>query len=535
MANLGIWTGGRLVAEFPLRTGRTVIGRSDRCDLALPSDAVSRIHATLERRTEGWWLTDRSSNGTRVAGVAITRHLMADGDRVEIGEYELVFRLAEIDEDRLKATFDVGRAIYEAPVSLGEEGLVAARAELVVLAGPAQGQRFVLTSARSRIGGKGADVVLDDTLPAGAARVRVVRGRALLEPGDSATYLDGTRVREPTPLISGDTLRLGPHVFTVETRVAALGDDPELVQFGDLAGRTPVMRRAMSSLARMAAHDERLLIVGETGTGKELAARAVHEAGTRGAGPFIAVNCAAIGDQLAESELFGHEKGAFTGASSRRDGAFQAADNGTLFLDEIGELRLDIQAKLLRALESGEVRRVGANQAEHPDVRVVAATHRDLQAMVRAGTFREDLWFRLSVLAIRLPALRERKEDLPALAQALLERNHRGVTLTPAALAVLHRHDWPGNVRELRNVLTRAVVLGGNPILPDHLQFQAGSFEASPLLLSDSDDPERALILTARQRSRGNRTAAARVLGLARTSLLYKMRRFGIVIADDAG
>lgn len=533
MAMLGLSIEGRLVAEIPLRAGRTVIGRSDQCDVALPSEAVSRVHATLERRTEGWWLTDRSRNGTRVDGAIIERHLLADGQRVQIGEFELLFRLGS--DPVAASTVAIARAVHEEPVAIDETGFVAARVEVRALAGPAAGRHWTIGAARVRIGGPGADVPLDAGLPATAARLRVVRGRALLEPGDAPVTLNGARVREPTPLVAGDTVRIGEHVLAVETTTLTLAEDPDLVQFGDLIGRTAAMRRTLGLLSRMAGHDERLLIVGESGTGKELAARAVHACGPRADGPFVAVNCAAFADQLVESELFGHERGAFTGATARRDGAFHAADQGTLFLDEVGELRIDVQAKLLRALESGEIRRVGSTKAEFPDVRIVAATNRDLPAMVRAGTFREDLWFRLSVLTIRMPPLRERREDVPWLARALLERHHRGAALAPDALVRLERHDWPGNVRELRNVLTRAVVLGGSPITAATLAFEGGAHDGGPLLAADADDPERATLVAALHRAKGNRTAAARDLGLARTSLLYKMKRLGIVIADEAG
>ena len=245
----------------------------------------------------------------------------------------------------------------------------------------------------------------------------------------------------------------------------------------------------------------------------------------------MAINCAAVADNLFESEFFGHEKGAFSGAVSRQDGAFQRADGGTLFLDEVGELKLDGQAKLLRALESGEIRRVGGSKTEFPDVRIVAATNRNLPRMVKQGTFREDLYFRLSVLTVRMPPLRERRGDIALIARRLLERTHPGASLLPPAVEHLETYEWPGNVRELRNVLTRAVVLTGNEIGPGDLVFNPWSFD-DDAIEPDGDteevNPERAQIASALARHKGNRTQTARELGIARSSLLYKMRRHGI-------
>jgi DNA-binding NtrC family response regulator len=325
-------------------------------------------------------------------------------------------------------------------------------------------------------------------------------------------------------------------VSTFTVAVRTIEEQRELPVIGELVGQAPTMRRLFGVLARMAAHDAPVLLTGESGTGKELAARAVHDVGPRHDGPFVALNCAAITETLFESEMFGHEKGSFTGAIARQDGAFQQANGGTLFLDELAELKLEDQAKLLRTLESGEVRRVGGAKPEYPDVRVIAATNRNLTERVRTGLFRADLYFRLAVLTVRMPALRERKEDLRPLARALLERNHRGAVLTEDAAAALERYDWPGNVRELRNVLTRAFVLTGPVISAEALEFHPWAFEDTPppLVRNDpqDDDTERHTLVAALQRHAGNRTRAARDLGMPRSSLLYKLKRLRI---DTAG
>jgi len=290
------------------------------------------------------------------------------------------------------------------------------------------------------------------------------------------------------------------------------------------------MRRLIALLERLACHDAPVLVVGESGTGKELVARSLHTEGDRADGPFDVLNCAAIPDNLAESALFGHEPGAFTGATNRRDGAFQRADGGTLFLDEVGELSLAAQAKLLRVLETGDVRRVGGAKVEHPDVRVIAATHRDLRSLVQQGAFREDLYFRLAVLTAVLPPLRDRLGDLEVLCDALLSGRHPHARLHPDALQRLQHHGWPGNVRELRNVLTRAVVLHGDHIYPEHLQFDPFAFTAVVGRPGDDGEEaeERRRIEQAMLQTQGNRAAAARMLGIPRTSLIYRLRKFGL-------
>jgi sigma-54 dependent transcriptional regulator len=245
-----------------------------------------------------------------------------------------------------------------------------------------------------------------------------------------------------------------------------------------LVGDSPKMRALFELIGKVAPSDVSVLILGETGTGKELVARALHEQSKRAKKPFMAENCAAVPENLLESELFGHVRGAFTGAAGDRQGHFTAANGGTVFLDEIGDMPLAMQAKLLRVLQEGEVRPVGSNKTHKVDVRVVAATNKDLAAMCKQGTFREDLWFRLNVVSLQLPALRERKGDVAHLAHFFLGRCNaetgRQVGLSVAALQVLEAQRWPGNVRELENVLRRASVFAKDEILPEDLGLKLG-------------------------------------------------------------
>lgn len=310
-----------------------------------------------------------------------------------------------------------------------------------------------------------------------------------------------------------------------------------------LIGRSPAFQRMLELVSRVGPSQASVLLLGESGTGKELVAQAVHEASPRAANPLVVVDCASLPETLFESELFGHERGAFTGANSSKPGLVEAASGGTLFLDEVGDIPLPMQVKLLRLLESGTYRRVGSTELRRTDVRVVAATHRDLKGMVAEGRFREDLYYRLSTFPITLPALRDRLEDIPLLAVALLARvaPQRRILLSTGALAVLQRHAFPGNVRELRNVLERAALLAdGTSIEPVHVERALGSDEPasarrasgpkSPesLAASASDaslrSVERAALQAQLKAHRGSRAELARKLGISERSLYRKLR-----------
>ena len=308
---------------------------------------------------------------------------------------------------------------------------------------------------------------------------------------------------------------------------------------GSIVGTSESMRGAIDVARKVAPHPSTVLLTGESGTGKELVARLIHQESPRASGPFVAVNCGAIPEALLESELFGHEKGAFTSASREKAGLFEEAHEGTLFLDEIGELPAALQVKLLRALQEGEIRRVGANASRPVDVRVVAATNRDLMADVTTGRFRADLFYRINVVAIALPPLRSRPEDIPDLVQHFITRGAARLGLaagdiSPPAMRVLSEHSWPGNVRELENAIERALVLsGGGRIEVSHLPDLAAPRDdsASDDTLSikvKTSELEKSLIQRALERTRGNRTHAARLLELSHRALLYKIREYGI-------
>ena len=305
----------------------------------------------------------------------------------------------------------------------------------------------------------------------------------------------------------------------------------------DVVAESPAMRKLLELAGRAAGGNSTVLVTGESGTGKEVLARAVHRMSSRSEAPFVAVNCAAIPENLLESELFGHLRGAFTGATQDRPGLFEAADGGTLLLDEIGELPPALQAKLLRVLEEGEIRRVGDQRTRAVDVRVVAATARELEEAVRQGAFRQDLFYRLNVIRLHLPPLRERPEDVPALvtrfAQEAARRLGRPVSLTPRAMARLCEHPWPGNARELRNALERAATLAGHERL-DADDFDLGSHAGNGKAADGTDlkgeveAVEATVIRRALAQAGGNRREAAQHLGVSLRTLFYKIRKYGL-------
>jgi len=335
---------------------------------------------------------------------------------------------------------------------------------------------------------------------------------------------------------------------------ARLADEAQRLQrqlsqsgtMGQMAGGSPRMRQIFSLVEQVAPSKAAVLITGESGTGKELVARALHSLSPRANGPFVALNCAAMPESLIESELFGHEKGAFTGAVERRAGCFELAQGGTLLLDEIGDMPLNTQAKLLRVLEDSRVRRLGGRTETVVDVRVVASTNKNLTEAIKVNLFREDLFYRLNVFEIHLPPLRDRMEDIPLLARTLLEdlnRKHatQVTEIAPDAMELLRHHRWPGNVRELRNALERAVILAGEgTVLARHLPpaVVPASVRETPAAVEPNtdflvltpgttiDDAERALVRRTLIMTKGNKTRAAEVLGISLKTLFNKLKGY---------
>ena len=345
-----------------------------------------------------------------------------------------------------------------------------------------------------------------------------------------------------TKPIDFDELRLAldralDHTRLAEENRKLRSELAETAQVPALIGSSPAMRPLFDMIGMVAPSEATILITGQSGTGKERVARAIHALSPRAEGPMVAVNCAALSESLLESELFGHEKGAFTGAEKKRDGRFVAAGGGTLFLDEVGEMALPLQAKLLRAIQEREIQRVGSDKAISVDVRILAATNRDLKAMAKAGSFREDLFYRLNVITLEVPALKDRTEDIPLLAQHFLEKfaatNRKNLKgFTPRAMDRLRTHDWPGNVRELENAVERAVILSMGDTLPESLFPGLSDRPVAGTAALSGDRSlsaiEKDAVAATLEKTGGNKSEAARVLGITRATLHAKLRKYDI-------
>jgi two-component system, NtrC family, nitrogen regulation response regulator NtrX len=387
--------------------------------------------------------------------------------------------------------------------------------------------------------GKDGIVLLEELRAAGVSSpVVMISGQATVEMAVRATKLGAIDFLEK-PLATEKLL------LTVENAVRLTRLEAENRELRRRAGKHEIvwasaaMQRVMEQIAKVAAGDTRVCILGETGTGKELVARTLHEKSQRRESPFITLNCAAVPAELIESELFGHEKGAFTGAAGRHTGKFEQASHGALFLDEIGDMPLAMQAKLLRVLEEGEIERVGAERPVAVDVRVIVATHRDLEERVRQGSFRADLFHRIFVFPLRLPPLRERREDIPVLTghfarQLAGQNNWKEREFSPQALEELCRYNWPGNVRELRNMVERILLLtedeiiGGEAVREALPQSAQVGVVASGNLAERVESFEKETILAELRHHRNHMTRAAKSLGLERSHLYKKCQQLGI-------
>jgi len=414
----------------------------------------------------------------------------------------------------------------------------------------AKAQSFDLILSDVVMPGKDGLALLEELKQQGVtAPVVMMSGQAHIEMAVRATRLGALDFLEKP--ITTDKLML-----TVENALKLQRLESENRQLRQRLGKHEIvwqgdsMRRVMAQLERVAASESRVCILGETGTGKELVARTIHDRSARASGPFVTLNCAAVPAELIESELFGHEKGSFTGASGRHIGKFEQADQGTIFLDEIGDMPLNMQAKLLRVLEDGEVERIGGAKPVMVDVRVLVATHRDLAALVKEGSFRKDLYHRVVVFPITLPPLRERAGDIPELvelfaAQVCAHNGWKPVPFTPDAIEALKAYSWPGNVRELRNIVERLLLLATSGTvdaatvelaLPPTTRAERPSSDHHGLLYEQVMQFEREAILTELERQHFHITNAARALGLERSHLYKKCQALGIQLraARDA-
>lgn len=437
------------------------------------------------------------------------------------------------------------------------------KCQLMVIEGEDKGKKFRLDKPSIKIGKKeGNDFVLSDkTVSRNHIEIEYTSDSFLLKDMHSTngTYVNGTKVKEAY-LAPGDVIKLGNTSIEFQAFSETAKIEPSSNEvFGGMVAKSRRMRQIFSIMEKISPTFATVVIEGETGTGKDLVARAVHEFSTRKNRPFMVFDCGSVAPNLIESELFGHEKGAFTGAIKSRRGAFEEAAGGTIFLDEIGELPLDLQPKLLRALEQREIRRVGANLPTTIDVRVICATNRDLKKEVAEGRFREDLYYRLSVVKIHIPPLRERPEDVPMIVEKILkdakfnriaDGGLRVTRVEDDALKVLQRYQWPGNVRELANIIERAVSFAeANTIAKSHLDFVFSEMdneeERTEKLVMDNDLPfkeakqklldvfEKDYLVDLLKRNNNNLSKAAREAKIDRKHIRNLLKKYGINVRDE--
>ena len=537
------------VSTFPLpRQGEVVIGRSREADLFIDAASLSRKHAVLDVGPAGLRLKDLgSSNGSKVRDRALTANEwvpVGPGDSIELGDVLVVLQR---------------NARHQRARRLWSHGYFEGRLEDECARGGAS-----LAVVRLRVGGEGtvaerAALALGEELRPGECAATYAPGEyeLLLTTGDperASARADefvarledaGLEARAGVACLPRDGR--DPEQLIARAGAEARGDQEEAGAEGAPVIADPAMVQLYRLIDKVAAGTINVLVMGETGVGKELVAEAVHRRSPRGSKPFVRINCAAISETLLESELFGHERGAFTGATEAKPGLLEAANGGTVMLDEVGELPLSTQAKLLRVLEERAVRRVGSLKLRPIDARFVAATNRSLEAEVDAGRFRKDLYFRLAGVALVVPPLRERRQEIAPLAASFartaarqLGRGASEARISPTAMQRLEEYAWPGNIRELRNALERAVLLaGGGTVGVEHLPLEkmstvllAPPAPATPAAAAPAEGDRAAVekqrIVEALQRCAGNQTQAARLLGISRRTLLYRLDAYGL-------
>lgn len=527
---------GKSLLSRELSSGNTLVGKNPECDVCIPQEEISPVQFVLRKSGNQLWLHNRSSEGTRIMADGVTEKVsdeyrLADGDSVHLGNLLGVCRFV-VDEgagqtETLMSTPEVFSEVFSVSV-------------------PAlrRGESWELGERPLRLGtGKDADIVLEDPyISSTHAELRVEEGRCLVRDLESrnGVFIGGQKVTE-AEVPPGSTVVLGQTgVVISSTREQATNEGSLSFKAtgSQLIGSSGKMQEVGRMIQRMAPHDAPVLIMGETGTGKEVVARQLATLGARALHPFIPINCGGLARNLMESELFGHEKGAFTGAVNQKRGAFEEADGGTLFLDEVGELPLDMQPQLLRALENKEIRRVGSTRNFKVNVRLIAATNRALEKEVMEGRFREDLFHRLHVLTLTLPPLRERGSDVDELITHFLKALVPGgeeVEVVGEALQKLRAYRWPGNIRELRNVLQRAVLLRRFPdrIEAEDIQFMPSTLSTRAESLSAMGtrtlaELERDAIIAEMARHNGNKREVAEALGVSRSTVHRKIEEYQI-------
>lgn len=565
MAELQVYHFGRHVFSFQLDKSLVRVGRSSSNDLVLGGETVSRQHLELRHKDQSWWIKDLSTSGTWMNAQRLESfQVLSDGNEITLSDWKLLFHSQNQSEAEVSDCSHLTKIESESSsestkiLEITDEGrrIRISKPTLVIEDAKAGTSHYHVRKRNIFIGSsENCDVVLQDPFVSKLhLEMRMSdRGFHVVDLNSrNGTFLNQSKIREVF-LKSDQLIEIGEskiHICFEAVDSQEMAPSSE-AKFCNLYGESSAMRQLFTQIKTIAPSEITVLIQGETGTGKELVARALHDSSDRRAKVFVAVNCAAIQQSLAESELFGHEKGAFTGADQRYKGVFEQADGGTLFLDEIGELTLELQAKILRVLEYQSLRRVGGTEEVRADIRLVAATHRDLAAMVANGTFREDLYYRLMIVPISVPPLRERKDDVAVLAN-VFRTQHQGdreLYFSPEALAKLEAHTWPGNVRELRNTVLRAITFATeNEISADLIQIlrmpiktKSSSSSSNVSAAKDRDNLQPALerreerkkierqqISQALEDASGDKIVAAQRLGMGRSTLFRKIKDLGL-------
>ncbi|MCL2625888.1 MAG: sigma 54-interacting transcriptional regulator [Cystobacterineae bacterium] len=531
------------VMRFKLASRNTILGHANNCDVILADPGVAAQQAMVRFEPPHYVLEDLSGQGTEVQGAVTQKTILKDGDILTFGKLQAVFHIQNAQ----------GAQLYQGPRTLFHPNSKIENVPAQIRVSSSKGEKvFPLKRDISCIGSaEDNDVIIEDKYVS-AKHLRLTQRNGVFIVADphstNGTWLGNVRIYEAELPIYAQ-LRLGDTTISIEP---VEKESPAVHTKYGIIGADPGMRHLLEMVERVAPSNATVAIFGESGSGKELIARAVHKLSLRSNNTFIPVNCAAISRELIESELFGHEKGSFTGAAAHRKGAFEEAHQGSLFLDEVGELPLDLQAKLLRALESGEIKRVGTSRPISVDVRIISATNRDLGKQVQEGKFREDLYYRLCVIPLHLPPLRARLGDLEMLTEAFLSAfspSGQRVCLTPPAQQKLLSHPWPGNVRELRNVIHRALLLrdgavidvkdilfDGPTTLPPHpqgLPLSNTELPAGLTLDKAIENFEKNVIETALKRHKNNRERVAKELGVARSTLFKRLKEWGLTQSGD--
>ncbi|MCP5465044.1 MAG: sigma 54-interacting transcriptional regulator [Deltaproteobacteria bacterium] len=560
MEQLVVFHKNKRIFQVSLNKDRFIIGRSSESDLILTGPEISRSHLVLQKTDKGYEATDTSSHGSYIDQQALkSAKLLTPGTCIVISDWRLVYEETTTqnpisDQHQTQITKMTQNRSGDETVLLNwspnAKSAVLSKITLIVQTRAGTLQPVTLRKKQMTIGSsKDCDIVIADPFVSKQhAEIFLSDQGVQIKDSGSRNGLILNNSKVTNAIIQKNSIvQLGESslqiIFEEIKNPNILLNNNETF-FCGLVGRSDSMKALFRNIALVAQTDMTVLIHGESGTGKELVAKAIHDLSPRSQKPYVVVNCAAIAKELIESELFGHEKGAFTGADEKHIGAFEQANGGTLFLDEIGELSSDLQAKILRVLEYQMLRPVGAKKEIKIDFRLIAATHRDLAKMVKAGEFREDLFYRLYVLPLNLPALRDRENDIALLAEHFLQQLSDGQkSFSPQALQKICDHDWPGNVRELRNTIMRALVFTEGPIVEedaiDWIDLSKNksklahgrAFQSSvPSHLSKTEliKMERESIIKTLVECKNDKNLAAEQLGIGRSTLFRKIKELKI-------